>query len=497
MYLLLFYKLYLFINLYNRLIINLPFFFNIYISDVITIARLFPSDFLHGLNQGIVQYVLSWTLEMVYILRILDTSCKDIPREVTAFIQKFPAHNSFHPIKHHRFEDVTSLLKQEKKILKVSDYTFDNTGILALTETWKLMTALFQLLFVITNGKVFPSELNWGKKHDITEKSFNMERCFINAIVGCIEIHWYAGAQNLTERQVETYRRVISNAQSHIVILHHVRVLVMNRLSLTTFLNAKVAAEKRKKKQQENCVDDWQGTDSDGTSSGRSNSMKQVGKKTNHSKKGTQSSSVTLVSEACMSTTDSSNKRLSGSKKEKSLKFKPSSTLICAKKGKRFNGTYKFHLLTHLPDQVIDFGSIKENVDTSIMESTNIDMTHSFDRTTKRFESTTKELLHISQRNFHIASTVLVSKSFLLLENAEKIVTTISQDHPIYLLSIDNKKRPRIFRNKKSMKWEFGLLTRLPWHPQFRKVYRCVVLFLLMFVKYMQFFIVINYPNKK
>ena len=125
-----------------------------YLTGVITIARLFPSDFLHGVNQGIVQYVLGWTLQMVYILRLLDSTCKDLPRDLSAFIQKFPAHNSFHPIKHHRFEDISTLIKQEKKIFKVSDYNFDNTGILALTETWKLVTALFQLLFVITNGKI-------------------------------------------------------------------------------------------------------------------------------------------------------------------------------------------------------------------------------------------------------------------------------------------------------------------------------------------------------
>jgi hypothetical protein len=82
-----------------------------------------------------------------------------------------------------------------------------------------------------------------------------MERCFINAIVGCIEIYWYANAQNLTEKQVETYRRVISNAQSHIVVLHHVRVAVMNRLSMTTFQNAKIAEAKRKKKEEDNLVD--------------------------------------------------------------------------------------------------------------------------------------------------------------------------------------------------------------------------------------------------
>ena len=373
---------------------------------------------------------------MIYILRLLDSSCKDLPRELTALIQKFPAHNSFHPIKHHRFEDITTLVKQEKKIFKVSDYNFENTGILALTETWKLVTALFQLLFVITSGKIFPSDLNWAKKHDISDISFNMERCFINAIVSCIEIHWYADAQNLTENQVDTYRKVVSNAQSQIIILHHVRVSVMNRLSKTSFLNAKLAEARRKKKEELKLAEATENADSDDCASSSSIKVCKGTEKKLRTKNQRKSGSnkaidenesdevvddaVTIIVPSKVKSAqanvglESSNNRI---KKKSSVdKFKPPSTLDSAKEVKRFNGTLKFHLLTHLPDQVLDFGSIKENVDTSIMESTNIDMTHSFDRTTKRFESTNKELLQISQRNYHIKSTVKLSDAMVQIE---------------------------------------------------------------------------------
>ena len=36
-------------------------------------------------------------------------------------------YNSFHPVRHKRFEDITSLLKQERKVLKASDVFFGNT----------------------------------------------------------------------------------------------------------------------------------------------------------------------------------------------------------------------------------------------------------------------------------------------------------------------------------------------------------------------------------
>jgi hypothetical protein len=75
-------------------------------------------------------------------------------------------YNSFHPVRHKRFEDITSLLKQERKVLKASDVFFGNTDLVALTETWKPPTALFQLLFVISSGEVFPSDMKWlGKEN--------------------------------------------------------------------------------------------------------------------------------------------------------------------------------------------------------------------------------------------------------------------------------------------------------------------------------------------
>ena len=381
----------------------------------------------------------------------------------------------------------------------MSDYNFDNTGILALTETWKLVTALFQLLFVITNGKIFPSDLNWAKKHDISDISFNMERCFINAIVACIEIHWYADAQNLTGNQVETYRKVVSNAQSQIIILHHVRVSVMNRLSKTSFVNAKLAEARRKKKQEMKLVEDPENVDSDDCSTSTSNNrckgpakkQRKSGPKKSisldESEEDDDDGQTKIVqSSKKLAKASSSLETIMNRRKKKNTvdKFKPPSTLDCAKQGKRFYGTLKFHLLTHLPDQVMDFGSIKENVDTSIMESTNIDMTHSFDRTTKRYETTNKELLHISQRNYHIKSTVQLSEAMVQLVVKVSPKRQMKQVHSSYLLSIDNKKRPYLTRDKHSQKWTFGDINQLPWHPQFRMVclYTFIYTYFLFFI---------------
>lgn len=346
---------------------------------VISIARFFPSDFLHTLNQGIVQYLLGWTLQMLYVLPLLDDEYADLPSVVIKMIQEFPAHNAFHPIRHHRFDDITSLIKQEKKVLKYADYTFDKTGIVALTETWKLMTALFQLLFTIVSGNVFPSDLNWGIRNGICDFSINIERCFINAIVACVEVYWYADAQDLSAEQVNTYRQIISNAQSHIIVLHHVRMQLLNKIARVAFENAEAAAERRRKKKEEKegfiaeeGVQDEECEFSNGViASSRTKDIKMVSLKAN---------------DEC---------------------FSNSFTSTAPKIGKRFQGTLKFHLLQHLPQQVEDFGSVKENVDTSIMESTNKVMSENFEKSSKRFESTNREMLQVAERNFHLETTFL------------------------------------------------------------------------------------------
>ena len=390
-------------------------------ADVVTIARLFPSDYLHTLNQGIVAYLLGWTLQMMYVLPLLDEDYKGLPGLVTALIQQFPAHNSFHPIKHKRFDDITSLIKQERKVLKPADIYFGNTDIVVLTESWKLMTGLFQLLFAICTGNVFPSNLNWGKKVGITDTSFNMERCFINAIVSCVEVYWYADAQNLRENQIETYRNIISNAQSHIVVLHHVRVLVLNQLSLIAFKNAQKYAKQK------------------------------------------ESAKVQLLK--------GSKQLFNSSKKKLDKKFSTTKVALHAKLGKRFTGTYKFHLLHHLPDQVKDFGCIKENVDSSIMESTNTDMTDSFERTTKRFESTCREMLSLSHKKFHIQTSILLAKDTMTFSDDEDDNrTSIQQTHTVYFVSSDNKKIFCVKRNLESKTWDLSKKKNFPWHPLFLAV---------------------------
>lgn len=101
---------------------------------------------------------------MLYMIAFIDeVNYKEVPVIVAKMIQEFPAHNAYHPIKHNRFEDITSLLKQERTVFKATDVHFGNTDLVSLTESWKLMTALFQLLFVITAGGVFPSDLEWGR----------------------------------------------------------------------------------------------------------------------------------------------------------------------------------------------------------------------------------------------------------------------------------------------------------------------------------------------
>lgn len=141
---------------------------------MLSIGRFFPSDYLHGLNQGIVAYLLGWTLQMLYVVPFLDDNFKGLSSEVLSMIQEFPAHNAFYPIKHKHFEGITTLINQERKVLKASDIYFGLTDIVALTESWKLMTALFQLMFVIISGKKYFLQTSTGERASVLQNSHSI-----------------------------------------------------------------------------------------------------------------------------------------------------------------------------------------------------------------------------------------------------------------------------------------------------------------------------------
>jgi chorismate mutase len=404
---------------------------------------------------------------MLYALPLLDKKYNDVSCVVKSMIQDFPAHNSFHPIKHNRFEDITSLIKQEKKIVKAADVSFDKTDIVALTESWKLMTALFQLLFAVTSGKVFPSELNWCKSVGITDVTFNMERCFINAIVGCVDVYWFANSQELTAEQIETYRKVISNAQSHIVVLHHVRCHVLDKIALIAYNNAKKMEDSKRKKE----IDDSDVCSNDDEVAHVNKKLKSV-------------TSVSRNVDNSLSLGNSSffsiggNKKVKNKKKttklllksKRSIKFSSSIKKGPPVSSKKFMGTLKFHLLQHLPDQATSFGCIKENVDTSIFESTNKDMSDTFERSTKRFESAGREMLKISERTFHIETSIHLAKDYLGAAMDHDDSSGIVQILPQYFVAFTNKGKRILSRCSTTMKWDFKEKGKYCLHPQFSTV---------------------------
>ena len=165
-------------------------------------------------------------------------------------------------------------------------------------------------------------------------------------------------------------------------------------------------------------------------------------------------------------------KRLKKKKKLANVPFTSHSVPEFAKVGKRFMGTYKFHLLQHFPEQVKDFGSVKENVDTSVMESTNKDMSGTlFQRSTKRYESVGEEMLFSSEKRYHIDTCVLLAQPFLNeVEDNSSHQTSLIQSHSLFFVSKDNKRSPVVHRDEKNGKWDFGDRSKLPWHPQFISV---------------------------
>ena len=143
-------------------------------------THVMPSDYLHSFTQGLVSYILGWTLQLSFVIKYFDEDYTNSSMEINAFVRRFPGHNSYHPVRHVQFEDVTDLLKEEKRVKSIGEISYDKTGLLTLTESWKLLPALFQVLFSIITGKVFPADLNWFKKVCGEGLSFNMERCVVS-----------------------------------------------------------------------------------------------------------------------------------------------------------------------------------------------------------------------------------------------------------------------------------------------------------------------------
>jgi hypothetical protein len=107
------------------------------------------------------------------------------------------------------------------------------------------------------------------------------------------------------------------------------------------------------------------------------------------------------------------------------------------------------------------------------MESTNKDMTDSFERSTKRYESVNKEMLVVSQRQFHIDT---------ILEKAQAVLHGVVQDddvssniygHSNYFITCNSVKKVCVHRLNTARKWIFGGTKEdLPWHPQFNSQFR-------------------------
>jgi hypothetical protein len=258
--------------------------------------------------------------------------------------------------------------------------------------------------------------------------------------------------------QIDTYRDIISNTQSHILILHHVRIIALNKLSTTSWeLAVKLAESKRKKSGI-----DLSSQDNVMLSSEPVNTTSTRLKKTS-SKEGVTSKVPVKVKSNVQSSKGGSKSNVRKVIIEKAAPVAP-------KLGKRFSGTLKFHLLQHLPDQILDFGSIKENVDTSVMESSNIMMSESFERTTKRYESVGKEMIVLSQRNFHIDTSVQLSDVCDKIEVVKDNSIVGIVDYGSFSVAHYNNRKVSIHRKDSSKKWIIKDKESLFWHPNFNSV---------------------------
>lgn len=186
--------------------------------------RIFGSDILHTWVLGFVEACVGFALQIIKYIGYsnVDSSYAQSPKRLVEILKKFPAYNSLQPVKRHIvFQDIWEMcLSVTSK--KVSNPK-NTTGHIKMREKIKLLSALLQLFFALSDIDLLPNNVQWSRKVGFSEPYFSPRQVLINAFNAVLEVHWYFKAGSLTENQLITLQMLISNAQAHMLVLDVVR----------------------------------------------------------------------------------------------------------------------------------------------------------------------------------------------------------------------------------------------------------------------------------
>ena len=196
--------------------------------------RFFGSDILHTWTLGFVEACVGFSLQIIRYIGCsnVDSAYRQSPKILLEIIKKFPAFNSLQPVKGHvRFSTIFELCLAESS--KKIDNPKNTTNILKMRESAKLVHALFQIYFALTDERLLPSDLNWARENGFGEPFFSPRQVLIHALNAVLEVHFYLKCGSLTESQLTCLQMLIANAQGHMLVLDVVRKRIIEK-AITT-----------------------------------------------------------------------------------------------------------------------------------------------------------------------------------------------------------------------------------------------------------------------
>ena len=190
----------------------------------------FPPDVLHTLIKGIVEMSLGFVLQILVAMGRIDEKFAGAVNLIAKLISLFPGDSSFHPVRHIHFEDIWELFASESSKYKSSNM-LNTTGHILMKESYKLLSALLQLMLCLLSDHLLPVEVQWSVDFGFEEPYFSVKQIVLNTLNAVFEVVWYSYAPSLSATQIVTFKMLIANVQSHMLLLNMLRKRILLRAS--------------------------------------------------------------------------------------------------------------------------------------------------------------------------------------------------------------------------------------------------------------------------
>jgi len=193
--------------------------------------RMNPPDVLHTVPHGIMEYNLGFVLQCVKLISILDSKFLRGPKILTDNVAFFPQFHSLYPVRHIHFPDIMDLCVSDNA--KNKGKKTNTTNLITMREFYKIVSALFQVLFSCISLRILPNTSDWCSSIGLSPPFFNPTQVVVNSLMSSLQIHFYLHANSLSETQVVSLQMLIANAHAQLQILDLMRKRLLHKANHT------------------------------------------------------------------------------------------------------------------------------------------------------------------------------------------------------------------------------------------------------------------------